>query len=101
MKLASKLEFDLPDTVDWDRNWLVDFSTGKTQLVWFDQSYYTDAIDVKIDRSVLEEKSSFKMLVLSSKLDWSSSIVCFAKSASKRIRALIHSMKCRFLEVAL
>ena len=41
------------------------------------------------------------MLVLSSKLDWSSSIVCFAKSASKRIRALICSMKCRFFEVAL
>ena len=101
VKLASELEFDLPDTVDWGRNWLVDFNAVKTQLVQFDQSYYTDAIDVKIDRSVLEEKSSFKMLVLPSKLDWSSSIVCFAKSVSKRIRALIRSMKCRFLEVAL
>ena len=67
------------------------------KLCWFgfDQSYYTDAIDVKIDRSVLEEKSSFKMLVLSSKLGWGSYIVCFAKSASKKIRALIRSMKCR------
>ena len=101
VKLTSKLEFDLPDTVDWGRNWLVDFNAGKTQLVWFDQSYQTGAIDVKIDRSVLEERSSFKMLVLSSKLDWTSSIVCLAKTASKKIRALICSMKCRFLGVAL
>ena len=43
------------------RKWLVDFSTGKTQLVLFDWSKNTRAIDVKMDRSVLEEKS-FKML---------------------------------------
>ena len=43
------------------RKWLVDFSAGKTQLVLFDRSKSTRAIDVKMDRSVLEEKS-FKML---------------------------------------
>ena len=85
MKLVSELEFDLPDTVGWGRNWLVNFNAGKTHLVWFDQFYYTGATDVKIDRAVLEEKSSFKMLVLSFKLDWGSYIVCFAKSTSKRI----------------
>ena len=48
-----------------------------------------------MDGSVLEEKSSFKMLGLtfSSKLDWGSDIVSIAKSASKKIGALIHSMK--------
>ena len=35
---------------------LVDFSAGKTQLVSFDQSNNTDAVDVKMDGSILEEK---------------------------------------------
>ena len=43
----------------------------KTQVVWFDWSNNTGAIDVKMDGSVLVEKSSFKMpgLTFSSKLD--------------------------------
>ena len=57
LELASELESYLQDTVDWGRKWLVDFSAGKTQLVSFDRSYSTGAIDVKIDGSVLEEKS--------------------------------------------
>ena len=74
LELASELESGLQETVDWGRNWLVDFNVGKTQLVTFDQPNNTGAIDVKIDGSVLEEKSSFKMLGLtfSSKLDWGS-----------------------------
>ena len=81
LELASELESDLRDTVDWGRKWLVDFNAGKTQLVLFDQSNNTGAIDVKMDGSVLEEKSSFKMLGLtfSSKLDWGSYIIPFAK----------------------
>ena len=95
LELASELESDLRDTVDWGKKWLVDFNTGKTQLVSFDRSNNTGAIDVKMDESVLEEKSSFKMLGLtfSSKLDWSSYIVSIAKTASKKIEALIRSMK--------
>ena len=71
LELASELESDLRDTVDWGRKWLVDFNTGKTQLVLFDQSNNTGAIDGEMDGSVLEEKSSFKMLGLtfSSTLD--------------------------------
>ena len=51
---------------------LVDFNAGKTQLVPFDQSNNTGAINLKMDGSVLEEKSSFQMLGLtfSSELDW-------------------------------
>ena len=62
--LAAELESNLRDTVDWDRKWLVDSNTGKTQLVSFDWSSNAGAIDVKMDGSVLEEKSSFKMLGL-------------------------------------
>ena len=87
--LWQQLEFasDLRDTVDRDRKWLVDFSAGKTQLVLFDRSNKTGAIDVKVDGSVLEEKSSFKILGLtfSSKLDWGCYIVSIAKIASKKI----------------
>ena len=56
-----------------------------------------------MDGSVLEEKSSFKMLGLtfSSKLDWGSYIISIAKTASKKIRALICSMKFLSPEVAL
>ena len=56
-----------------------------------------------MDRSVLEEKSSFKMLGLSfsSKLDWGSYITSITKTASKKIGALIHSMKFLSPEVAL
>ena len=43
-------------------DWLVDFNAGKTQLVSFDQYNNTGFIDVKIDGSVLEEKSSCKIV---------------------------------------
>ena len=36
LELASELESDLQDTVDWGKKWLVDFNAGKTQLVSFD-----------------------------------------------------------------
>ena len=77
LELAFELESDLKGTVDWGRKWLVAFNAGKTQLVSFDRSKNTGAIDVKMDGSVLEEKTSFKMLGLtfSSKLDWGSYIV--------------------------
>ena len=103
LELASELESDLRDTVDWGRKWLVDFNARKTQLVSFDRSKNTGAIDVKMDGSVLQDKTSFKMLGLtfSSKLDWGSYIVSIAKTASKKIGALIRSMKFLSPEVAL
>ena len=89
--------------MDWGKKWLVDFSAGKTQLVSFDRSNINGSIDVKMDGSVLEEKSSFKMLGLtfSSKLDWGSYIISIAKTVSKKIGALIRSMKFLSPEVAL
>ena len=84
LELVSELESDLRDTVNWGRKWLVDFNAGKT-----------DAIDVKTDGFVLGGKLPFKMLVLtfSSKLDCSSYIFSNAKSPSKKIGALICSVK--------
>ena len=60
-------------------------------------------IDVKIDVSVLEEKSSIKMLGLSfsSDLDCNSYIVSIIETASKKIIFLIRSMKFFSPEVAL
>ena len=49
LELASELESNLRDTVDWGRKWLVDFNTGKTQLVSFDRSSNNGSIYVKID----------------------------------------------------
>ena len=71
LELVSEPESDLRGTVDWVGKWLVDFNAGKVQLVLFDWSNNNSSIDVKIDGSALEEKSSFKMLALtfSSKLD--------------------------------
>ena len=70
------------------------------KLNWFrltDLINNNSSIDVKIGGSVIGEKSSLKMLALtfSSKLDWGSYIVSIAKTASKKIGALIHS--CFFL----
>ena len=92
LELASELESDLRDTVDWGKKWLVDFNARKTKLFHL-TSLINGSIDVKMDGSVLERKSSFKMLELtfSSKLDWSSYIISITKTAFKKIGALIPS----------
>ena len=104
--MASEHESELRDTKDWGRRWLVDLNAGKTQLVSFDWSNNTSAIDVKMDGSVTAEKSSVKMLgggglTFSSKFDWCSYIISIAKSASKKIGTLICSMKFLSPEFAL
>ena len=54
------------------------------KLVSFDQSSNTGSIDVKMEGSVLEEKSSFRMpgLTFSSKLDWGSYIITILRTVS-------------------
>ena len=98
-QLASERESDLRATADWAKNWLVGFNAGKTQMISLDRSSNNGSIDVKMDGSVLDKKSSFKMLgsTFSSKLDWGS----VAQTASKKILALIRSMKFLSPEVAL
>ena len=88
--------------MDWGRKWLVDFNAGKTQLVSFDQSKNIGAIDLKMDESVLEKNSSFKMLGLtfSSKLDWGTYVISIGKTTSKVFGALIRCIKFLTPEVA-
>ena len=75
----------------------------KTQFVLFNQSNSTGAIDVKMGKSVLEEKSSFRLLwfSFSSKLDWGAYIVSIAKTLSKKIVGLIRFRKFLSPEVTL
>ena len=72
LELASELESDLRNTMDWDNTWLVDFNAGKTLLVSSARSNNTGSIDSKMDGSVIEEKSSFQML----RLTFSSNMDC-------------------------
>ena len=94
LELASELESNPRETVNWDRKQLVDFNAGKTHLVSINKCNNSGAINVTMNGSVVEEKSLFKMLgfSFSSKLGWGSYIVSIAKTASKKIGALIRSM---------
>ena len=58
---------------------------------------------MKMDGSVLEEISSFKMLGLtfSSKFDWGSYIISIGKTAFRKIGALIRSTKFLSFKVAM
>ena len=49
LELASEIESDVRDTVDWGKKWFVDFNAGKTHLVLFDWSNNNGSIDVKLD----------------------------------------------------
>ena len=94
------LNFNLIHETPWTgvRSALLISMLGK--LNWF---RLASLINVKMDGSVLEENSSFRMLGLtfSSKLDLGSYIISVAKTFSKKIGALIRSMKFLFPEVAL
>ena len=105
LQLVSELECDLRDT-SWTgvRSGLLISMLGKLScFISFDESNKNGLIDAKMDGSVLEGKSSFKMLELtfSSKLDWSSYIISIAKTASKKIGALILPMMFLSPEIAL
>ena len=49
-------------TVNWGKKQLVDFGDGKYSIGSFDVCNNSGAIDVKMDGSVLKEKSTFKIL---------------------------------------
>ena len=76
------------------------FNSGKTQLVSFEWSNNTGSIDVKMEGSVLEKKSSFKIvkLTFSSKLDWCSYIISIAKTVSKKIRVITSLLKSHYIK---
>ena len=96
LEFVSGPESDIQDTVDWGRKWLIDFNDRKTQLALLDRSNVTGVIDVKMDGSVLEKESSFKVLGIvsfSCKLDCDSYIISIVKIISDKIGVLIRSMK--------
>ena len=39
IELAFESKYDLRDTVNWGRKWLVDFNAGKTQFILVDMCY--------------------------------------------------------------
>lgn len=61
-ELACQLNYDLRGTLVWSRKWLVNFNSGKTQLVIFDHLNTYGAIHVIRFESVFGEKSSLKIL---------------------------------------
>ena len=65
--MPSGLESDICDTMDWGRKWLVDFNAGKSELVSFDHS---NAIDVKMVGSVLEEVFSIGISLVNVHPNW-------------------------------
>ena len=73
------------------------------KLSWFRLTVLTTMILLMWKGMGLWGKSSFKMLglIFSSKLNWGSYIISIAKTASKKIGALIRSMKFLSREVAL
>ena len=75
--MACELESNLQDTMDWDKNWLVDLNAGKTQLVSSDWCNNSGAIDLKMSESVLEEKSYFKMLKATFLSKWIGALTLF------------------------
>ena len=75
--------------------WFQCLKNSTVFLFFFNGSNNTDVIDIRMDWFILEEKSSFKMpgLIFSSKLDWGCYIISIARTTSKKIEALIRSMK--------
>ena len=75
------MQFDLQDTADWGRNWVVDFNAVKTQLVYL-TSLIIPVLLIRNQATLfLRKKSSFKMLVFSFsfKLDWGSYVITIVK----------------------
>ena len=54
----------------WGSKWIVDFSAGKTQLILFDWSNNSSAIDVTMDGSVLEKNNLLRCWGWLSLLNW-------------------------------
>lgn len=78
--MASELEFNVQGTADCGQKWPVNFNAGITQLVSFDRSNDSGAIDGKTIGPILEKKIFIEILGLyfSSKLGRGSYIVYIA-----------------------
>ena len=70
LKIAPEVESDIWDTEGWGRKWLVDSNSEKIQLVFYDRSIKTGAIDVKMDGSILQKKDLWRCWGWLSLLNW-------------------------------
>ena len=70
--LSWLLESGLLETVSCSQKGSVTFGVVKIQLVLFDRSNNSSTVNVKMNRSLFDEKPSLRMLgfSISSKLDW-------------------------------
>ena len=76
LELASELESDLWDIVNWGKNGLVDFSARKTQMVLFGRSNSNGSIDMKMHGVCSWGKIILVLgLASCSKLDWGLCII--------------------------
>ena len=103
LELASQLESDVQDTVDWARKTLLISRLEKLNSFWLTSLILLVLVIWKWMGLFHEEKKSFKMfgLTFSSKLYWGSYISPIAKTDSKKTWVLICSMKFLSLGVAL
>lgn len=60
--MTSDVESAMPNLGDQGRKLLIDFDAVEAELVSFDKCNNSLGLDVKMDVSVLEENSSFKIL---------------------------------------
>ena len=103
LDLASELASDLWDTVDWGRKWLFGFSAENTQLVSFDLSNNSSAIDVKMNGLFLKKNHLLRCWNYVSLRNWIGALTLplLLKLSQRKLGALIHSVKFLFSEVDL
>ena len=79
--------------------WLNDFNTGKTPFFPIHRSSDPGAINVKMQVYVRDEKSSFKMLGLSSifELEWDSYTVSIAKTTLRKFEPWFYKISFELL----
>ena len=97
VELASVIESDLGDDVEFHKKWLVDFYAGETLHVSFDFNFNYGVIDLKMHVSLLGEKTYFKIIkdcLFLHKVGWGFYIVSIAtKLDSKKIGNFVGFMK--------
>ena len=96
LELVSELESDLCDAVEWGRKWLVDFNAGKTQLVsinWSRNRYYWCENGWVCSWGKNYLLRCWGWLSLLNCIGALTLSISTAKTASKKIGVMIHSIK--------
>ena len=95
------MKSDTRGTVDWGKK-SAHFDTEKSEVVLFDRSNNSVAIDMWMDGFILEKNDLLRYWSNLSKLNWIRALILtIAKTVSKKIETLISCLKFLCLEVAL